>query len=262
MKLNYLFIMGIFLVLNACQNEVVDSGEPKKPPFEAINFTTPDSIQIFGKIYERDSSSSTILLFHQGGSNSDGEYRTIIPKLQEMGYNILAIDQRIGGQIYGNYNKTIANIPGNSFDNNYTYCDAYNNLEGALDYAIQAGYSGKRILWGSSYSATLAIQLAHNRPDDVAGVLAFSPASGGSLQNCLANQYFPTLNVPLLILRPPNEMEREAVQMQMDSAAKYNHQVYAAEYGIHGSSMLVEERVGHNVDANWNVVTEFLAGLE
>ena len=170
----------------------------------------------------------------------------------------MAIDQRMGGQIYGSYNRTIANIPDNSFDNDYTYCDAYNNLEGALDFVIESGISGKKILWGSSYSASLAIQLANNRPMDVDGILAFSPASGGPMQACQPDKYFNTLKVPLLLLRPPNEMENENTKKQFDLANSNNHQTYAAKFGIHGSSMLVEERVGQEVNETWKVVESFL----
>ena len=53
-------------------------------------------------------------------------------------------------------------------------------------------------------------------------------------------------------------MERESSVWQFNIAKKYNHQTYIAEYGEHGSSMLVEERVKNNVTANWEVVLKFL----
>ena len=52
---------------------------------------------------------------------------------------------------------------------------------------------------------------------------------------------------------PPKVSINEAI----DLAKKYNHQTYIAEYGVHASSMLVEERVEHDTE-NWNVVLEFL----
>ena len=248
------------ILLVACQAEVkVDTGkEDKKEMPQEISFDTPDNLKIFGDLYELDKKGTTILLFHQGGSNARGEYVKIIPRLIKEGFNILAIDQRMGGQIYGNYNRTIANIPDNSFANNYTYCDAFNNLSGAFDYLTNLGFTGKKILWGSSYSASLAIQLAHKRQKEVNGVLAFSPAAGGSMQACSPNQYFETLKVPLLLLRPPNEMKNENSIAQFDLANQYNHQTYIAQYGNHGSSMLVEERVGQKVEDNWEVVLSFL----
>lgn len=227
-----------------------------------ISFITSDDIKIFGDLYEIDKTSPVILLFHQGGSNARGEYAPIIPKLIEKGYNILAIDQRSGGQYYGNYNRTLANIPTNSYGDGYGYCDAYNNLESALNFIIDSGFLGDKIIWGSSYSASLAIQLANNRQNDIDGILAFSPASGGSMKDCLPNKYFETLKIPLIILRPPNEMENENSQMQFELAKKYNHQTYVPKYGVHGSSMLVEERVGREVEETWKVVLSFLNKIE
>ncbi len=224
-----------------------------------VSFYTPDSIKIYGDLYELDKKGNIILLFHQGGSNARGEYGPIIPKLIEKGFNILAIDQRVGGQFYGSYNRTLANIPGNIFGDGYGYCDAYNNLESALDYTIDSGFSGNKIIWGSSYSASLAIQLANNRQNDIKGVLAFSPASGGSMRECLPNKYFESLKLPLIILRPNNEMENENSQVQYSLANKYNHQTFIAKNGVHGSSMLVKERVGGDTEKIWEVVYSFLS---
>lgn len=225
-----------------------------KPEIEAITFNTSDSIQIHSTLYKLNSTTNTILLFHQGGSNATAEYKTIIPKLIAQGFNILAVDQRVGGQIYGNYNKTIVDITTNS----YRYCDAYPDLEAALNYLINSGFSGKKILWGSSYSASLAIQLANNRPKDVSAVLAFSPASGDQLEDCLPNPYFETIKVPLLVLRPEREAKFESVKEQLKLAQSFGHQTYVGTNGVHGSSMLVEGRVNNDVSENWNVVIKFL----
>jgi len=256
----FLSITLLLITLTSCKTETQE--QPQQPvedkDYEEISFVTPDSITIFGQLYTTSKSDDCILLFHQGGSNSRGEYRTIIPKLQELGMNILAIDQRVGGQIYGNYNRTIANIPSNSFNNNYGYCDAYNNLEGALNYMKQNGFTGKKIAWGSSYSASLSLKLASEYPNDIQGVLAFSPAAGEVMNGCNPEQYLELIKVPTLLLKPPNEMQSERSKAQFELAAQYNHQTYAAEYGRHGSSMLVESRVGHDVSQNWEVVLNFI----
>ena len=258
MRIITITVIGILLFLSSCQKEEKKENSNEISTVKEISFYTPDSIKIFGDLYELDKKEKTILLFHQGGSNARGEYAPIIPNLIDKGYNILAIDQRVGGQYYGNYNRTLANIPTNSFGDGYGYCDAYNNLESALNFIIDSGFSGDKIIWGSSYSASLAIQLANNRQSDINGVLAFSPASGGSMKDCLPDKYFETLKRPLIILRPPNEMESEKSKLQFDLANKYNHQTYVPKYGVHGSSMLVKERVGNDVEDTWNVVYSFL----
>lgn len=250
-------IIGILLLFWSCKDETKTESANEINTSQEISFYTPDSIKIFGDLYELDKKENTIILFHQGGSNARGEYAPIIPKLIEKGFNILAIDQRVGGQFYGSYNRTLANIPTNSFGDGYGYCDAYNNLESALDYIIDSGFSGNKIIWGSSYSASLAIQLANNRQNDVNGVLAFSPASGGSMKDCLPDKYFESLKLPLLLLRPPNEIN-ENTTLQINLANEHNHQTYVAKNGVHGSSMLVKERVGNNVEETWEVVFSFL----
>ena len=260
MRFTLIILIGTLLIFSSCTNDSPQEVETSNDVSNSteVSFYTPDSIKIFGDLYESDKEATTILLFHQGGSNARGEYAPIIPKLIEMGYNILAIDQRVGGQYYGSFNRTLANIPTNSFGDGYGYCDAYNNLESALNYIIESGFTGSKILWGSSYSASLAIQLGNNRQKDVDGVLAFSPASGGALKDCLPSPYFETIKLPLILLRPPNEMESENSKTQFAKAAEHNHQTFVPEHGVHGSSMLVEERVGNNVGETWTVVVSFL----
>ena len=250
-----IYLIFFFFILISCnrKNEIVTT-KINIDATKEISFYTRDNIRVFGDLYTVNKDEATILLFHQGGSNSRGEYNEIIPLLIEKGYNVLAIDQRQGGQTYGSYNRTIANIP----DQNYSYCDAYPDLEGALDFLISKAYSGKKILWGSSYSAALVIKLADKRPDDIAAVLSFSPASGGPMKSCRAREYFETLKVPLLILRPGSEMEIESVVQQAELAKQFNHEVYVAENGIHGSSMLVDSRVKRSVLPHWKVVLNFL----
>jgi len=221
---------------------------------EKVSFNTKDSLKIHSTFYKLNQKAPTILLFHQGGSNSTAEYNPIIPMLLDQGFNILATDQRVGGQIYGSYNRTIVNITTNSFG----YCDAYPDLEAALDFLIMNEYNGKKILWGSSYSASLVIKLAHNRSQDISAVLAFSPASGEQLKDCLPNPYFETLKVPLLLLRPDREAKFDSVKEQLKLAQSFGHQTYTAENGVHGSSMLVEERTENDTSQHWNTVITFL----
>jgi len=246
-------------LLTACQLprksvEAVISKDDQQPVL-TISFQTPDSITIIGDVYKVDEKAITILLFHQAGANARGEYHTIIPRLLEAGYNVFAFDQRVGGQRFGSFNRTMTAIE----NNRYGYCDAYPDLNSALDYVIAQGYTGKKIIWGSSYSAALVIQLANKRPEDVTAVLAFSPASGGALENCLPNPFVEGLKVPLLALRPASEMEYEDVKVQLEMIKSFRHETFVSENGVHGSSMLVEERTGSDVSKTWEIVMAFLA---
>ncbi|WP_298759369.1 alpha/beta hydrolase [uncultured Psychroserpens sp.] len=221
-----------------------------------VTFTTTDNITVYGDLYTINQNRTTLILTHQGGSNAQGEYHTIIPKLLNEGYNVLAIDLRVGGSsYYGDYNRTVANLKKDAFN----YCDAYPDIEGALNYLIKNNYTGPRILWGSSYSAALGIQLASKRPNDISAILAFSPSTGNAVKNCHPNPYLENISIPLLLLRPQSEMERQASINQLNIAKAHNHKTYIAKHGVHGSSLLVEERVKEDVSKTWEIILEFLS---
>lgn len=257
MQIYHYLLLCLVCSLWACQPPTTTEADAPEASTE-ISFYTSDSIQIFGDLFTTTPEQPLLLLFHQGGSNARGEYGPIIPRLLENGYNVLATDQRSGGQYYGSYNRTLTQIKGHNYDDGYGYCDAYNNLEAALDFALAQDITGPKFLWGSSYSASLAIKLAHERSEDIAGVLAFSPASGGPMAACRPDSLLTVLKAPLLLLRPPGEMQRESVQQQLMIAESYGHQTFAARHGVHGSSMLVQERVGDEVEPTWKAVLGFL----
>ena len=256
MKPTVLLYVLAAILINSC-NSKTETTSNAKTMVEEVYFYASDSVKVYADLYEQDKQAPTILLFHQGGANVKSEYTPIIPRLLEGDYNILAVDQRVGGQLLGSYNRTVADIA----VNRYNYCDAYPDQVASLNYIKSKNYSGKLIVWGSSYSATLAIKLAHDNPDDIDAVLAFSPASGEPMAGCEPNALFPTIKTPMLLLRPYNEAQIESVRTQIELASENGHQTYVANNGRHGSSMLVEERVQAPVEANWKVVLRFLDEL-
>ncbi|TMJ40603.1 MAG: lysophospholipase, partial [Alphaproteobacteria bacterium] len=115
-----------------------------------------------------DAARPIILAFHQANYNRL-EYREIAPRLVKLGFSVLAIDQRSGGNYGGEENRTAKESK--AF---WTYTDALPDLEAALEWARAKHPKSKIIAWGSSYSASLVIVLAA-KSHDVAGVMAFSP---------------------------------------------------------------------------------------
>ena len=222
-----------------------------------VDFDAADGVRIFGDIYRSadGDNAPVILLFHQAGGDARGEYTPIAVRLMENGYNVLAIDQRSGGDRFGGGNRTMAGLDGQE----YNYCDAYPDLEAALRYMRDEGFGGPLAIWGSSYSAALVFQLGVENSDEVSAVLGFSPASGPPLADCSPLPYLPQLEVPALALRPQSEFEIESVQAQMKDFEAHGIQTYVANPGVHGSSMLNAERVGASTEAAWTVVLEFLA---
>lgn len=257
MRHSYYSLLFIFFLVLSCKTNKEKDHTSKLPELHerstVISFTTSDGILVYGDLIVSDKSQPTIILFHQGGSNARGEYLPIVPKLVEKGYNILAVDQRQGGQTYGSYNRTVAEL-----QKSFSFCDAYSDLQSALNYILAEGFTEKVFLWGSSYSGSLAVKLASENPDEISGVLAFSPASGGPMADCKADLYLDDLNVPLIVFRPTEELKIESAKTQFGLLQEKGFQIYEAEIGVHGSSMLVEERAGGNVDSNWEAVFSFI----
>ena len=241
-------LVGFWLSTVAC-----DAQEGRR-----LELTTSDGVTVPAlELAAASGPGPFILLFHQGGASGWAEYAPIAPRLNEMGYRVLIIDQRRGGDLFGGTNSVAAN-----FDADVTsYCDALPELEAALDYARATDPMRKAILWGSSYSAALAIQLAARRSGDVAAVLAFSPASGEPMAGCQPEPWAETLNIPLLVVRPSSEMEHAWIAQQLTLFERLGHSSFVAEPGRHGSSALVEERVGDDTTETWRAVTAFLASL-
>lgn len=255
-KLLFCFTMFIAIALSCKHIEAEKNLTTDDKATTEISFYSADSIRVYGDIYEIDKSAPILLIYHQGGSNTRAEYKSIIPVLQKEGFNILTIDQRVGGQyFYGGYNRTVAEISKNEFH----YCDAYPDMEAALKFVLDKGFTGKKIIWGSSYSATLGLKLAQENNNVIAGVLAFSPASGPPMKDCQPDTYIETLELPLLIMKPASEMESDRSKNQMELAKANNHQFYIAPNGVHGSSMLDESRIDGSANATWNVVKKFLS---
>jgi dipeptidyl aminopeptidase/acylaminoacyl peptidase len=80
---------------------------------QEIQFETSDAVTVYGEIYrltDTPMSAPLILLFHQGGGDTRGEYTPLVVRLIEQGYNLVAIDQRRGGDRFGGNNRTLAGV--------------------------------------------------------------------------------------------------------------------------------------------------------
>jgi len=76
---------------------------------ETITFPSKDGLTITADTYitNPDNKTPFIVLFHQAGW-SRGEYNEIAPKLNKLGFNCMAVDQRSGGSVNGIQNETTA----------------------------------------------------------------------------------------------------------------------------------------------------------
>lgn len=146
------------------------------------------------------------MLFHQAGW-SRGEYIEIAPKLNKLGFNVLAVDLRSGKSVNGVSNQTAkrALMAGKRT----RYIDALPDMESALLFArTLAGKNAKIIAWGSSYSSALVLQLVGEKPELVDAVLSFSPGEyfkkSGKPRDWVQKSA-RSLNVPVFITSAKSE---------------------------------------------------------
>lgn len=152
----------------------VDSESKAENTFQKTSFPSEDGLEITGDMYQANDDKTTpfIVLCHQAGW-SRGEYREIAPKLMDLGFNCLAIDQRSGGGVNGVANETAKRAKAEK--KGTEFADAEQDIVAALKWARANHAEGKILLWGSSYSSALALRISGERPELVDGVLAFAP---------------------------------------------------------------------------------------
>ncbi|MEL7487664.1 MAG: alpha/beta fold hydrolase [Pseudomonadota bacterium] len=222
---------------------------------ETVTTTAADGTTVYGETYfgELSEAAPVLSLFHQARSNGRGEYGPLTDWLNGLGYRVIAWDQRSGGSTFGAANRTADGASGPK-----GFCDAYPDLEAALDYAKKTAAGAPVVVWGSSYSAALVFQLAANHPEDVAALVAASPASGGPLRNCGVDDALPSLKSPALALRPRTEYRGRAKD-QADRLRAAGVSVIVVEKGVHGSSMLVDDRTRNDMSGARADVADWLS---
>ncbi len=217
-----------------------------------ITLSAKDGLTITADVYQAANAKATtwIVLAHQAQA-SRGEYRTIAPRLNALGYHAIALDQRSGGSFGGVTNRTavIAKNKGKKTG----YLSATPDILAGIAWARAQG-RGPVILWGSSYSAALALLLAGEQPKLVDGAVANAP--GEYLRGKSIRKVAPNIKVPVLITSPATERRRWS---KIFAAIKDKRKTgYAPRTGgRHGSSAFIAAR-NKSADAYWKVATEFL----
>jgi alpha-beta hydrolase superfamily lysophospholipase len=215
--------------------------------------TAEDEVQIRGDVYlASDDDAKTrpvVLLFHQAGSNR-GEYTTIAPRLNALGFHALAIDQRSGASRWGMDNQTVKKLGRST-----SYLEALPDLEAALQWKKQSGFNGPTLVWGSSYSSSLVFLLAEKHGDQIDGVLSFSPGEYlGSRKHEVATAA-AGVSGPVIILTPKDEESR--AMPVFDAVAGEQKALIIPKRAVHGSSMLIGDRNAGATDI-WPQVEKFL----
>ncbi len=220
--------------------------------FKTITFDAADSVTITADLYMANPDDKTpfIVLFHQA-SSSRGEYREIAPKLNKLGFNVLAVDQRSGDGMNGVENETV--MEALEKDKGILYLDALVDLKSALAYAKNNFAKGKILGWGSSYSSSLILKIAGDEPDIVDGVLSFSPGEYFTPRVTVADS---AKNIKVSTFVTSTRSEQKKTQVLFDViTAKKTYFIPKTE-GDHGSKALWSKFKEHK--AYWNAVEKFL----
>jgi dienelactone hydrolase len=241
-------MLGVYLLLLVFAGAAPAANAKAKQ----VQFRAADGVTIYGEYYwGGQGRRPLVLLFHQAGSNR-GEYATIAPRLVEAGFNCLAIDQRAGGRMWGRANETVEHL-GRSAG----YLEAEKDLEAALDWARSLRGKGKVIVWGSSYSASLVFLLAARHPDEVAGVLAFSPGEYFE-QKDMVRAAAARVHVPVFITCGSAAEEVERSRSIFGAVASKKKDFYMPQAGVHGSKTLRSDADPGGAKRNWAEVLAFL----
>ena len=230
---------------------------PTEQTTTTVTFPTTDNLTVTADLYwTGDANAAFILLFHQA-DYSRGEYLEIAPKLNALGYNCLAIDQRSGGGVNDIINETYKAAKAAGLPTSYT--DAYADLQSALSYVESTYAPRKLIVWGSSYSSSLALILASEHPNEIAAVLAFSPGEYFKLDGKKVADYAANITQPAFITSAKSEGKSwRGIADQIKSAGSV---FFVPEgNGRHGSSALFEKTA--NSAEYWTAVEQFLASLK
>lgn len=136
-----------------------------------VTFLASDKLVVTADLYFIDNSAPYIILLHQENS-SRGEYKEIAPKLLKLGFNCLAVDLRDGKECNFVQNETAIQAQKNNLT--VTTLDCEKDVLAAIDYVTKTAIKNRYILFGSSFSASLAMKVANHNKKTTA-VIAFSP---------------------------------------------------------------------------------------
>lgn len=219
---------------------------------QTVTFKSKDGLIITADLYTSSTQNPYIILLHQAGY-SRGEYREISPKLANLGYNCLALDQRSGSEI--NFIKNETAIKAKEMNLPTSYLDVLNDIHAAIDFVKQK--SNKPIvLWGSSYSASLSLIVACEELK-VNALVVFSPGEYFEPKNFIKSK-ISKISIPVLALSSRSEYA-EMVDMLSVIPKSRLTTFQPSDEGKHGSKALWKSNPSSK--EYWMAVTMFFSKL-
>jgi len=248
----HMIVLSLLFTAPGCSK----SAEPVALDPETVTFESRDKLTITADLYMTSKKNAPyIILFHQA-DYSRGEYNTIAPELNKMGFNCLAVDQRSGSNTRGVTNETAKQAK--RLKMKMQYADALPDLEAALEYVKGELKAERIIVWGSSYSASLVFVLAEKHPEDIEGLLAFSPGEYMKVDGRSIEDFAKKVTCPVFITSASDETDWKTMY---DKIPSENKACYIPDFpGKHGSSALWESYDKSSM--YWEPVKKFLETLK
>jgi len=221
-----------------------------------VNMIASDGLRVFGDAHLQ-GNENWMLLCHQAGF-SRGEYINTAPLFCERGYNSLALDQRSGSEANGIVNMT--HHVADSLGLGTSYREAIPDIEAGIEYAYRNNNYQPIILVGSSYSASLVLQLGNNDLR-VKAVISFSP--GEYYEGESVAGWASGLSVPVFITSSKSEGSASdllGIVAAIEATNERCTHFVPQEEGIHGSRALWEST--SNNEEYWKALDAFLESLD
>ena len=214
-----------------------------------VYFPSKDTLLITADYYPVEKPKGYILLCHRSHCNR-GEYQYTAPKLNELWFSCLALDQRSGMKIFGHSNETKDRAKIQGLPTGYN--DAQPDIEAGIDYLFELAKM-PIILFGSSYSASLVLILWKQNPK-VESIIAFSPWEYLKWVN--VTQEIHWIQKPTFVTSAKKEAPAiERLVQGIDK--KYLTHYRPMLEGFHGSKALWQEVLWH--EEYWGALEKFLA---
>ncbi len=194
-----------------------------------VSFRSTDGVKVTADWYPVSSENPVILLCHQNGY-SRGEFSEIATRLNQFGFNCLAVDLRVGGEVNGVNNETAEAAK----KMEPVLADAERDIVAAVDY-LNVRYKSPLIILGSSYSASLALKVAAQN-EKVAAVAVFSPGEYFDPADYIGT-HITTLLKPVFATSSREEADK-VTDLLKDVNSRIKVQYIPTSKGDHGAKVL------------------------
>ena len=137
-----------------------------------VTFKSSDNLTISADFYETEAVSKKWMIMCHQEEYSRGEFKEIAQRMIKLNYNCLAIDLRSGGEVNYVTNETAGEAKSEGKSQTLISCEV--DILSAIEYVLSREKDAEIVLFGSSFSASLCLKIAKERPD-IRAVIAFSP---------------------------------------------------------------------------------------